>query len=681
MRIKAYNLAILAEVLLAFGLDGMLLARSVEPNEPGDFFEMSIEQLMEVPVVVSAARQAQKITELSVPVSVITAEDIHYSGLTHISEILQFSPGVDVLRLNRNFHAVGVRGLHETISNRTLALVDGRPAGNVIYGNPDFCRLPIFPEDIERIEVIRGPGGAAWGSSAFTGVINIITKDPEDALGYLGSTTVTGFGDTFSYLRWAQKQDKWSWRISAGYEDTVSSDDALGGDASYKSAYPSLTPLIGFDSFVARDFSRNVRLDSKAIHRLSETTEISMGAGYLNSEMGNYEVLGYFPMHNMRFEFARMFAKVDHAFEDGSSGYLQWSGNSGRENWPSYAIYRTLENDLECQINFAAARQHQLSIGGNFRWTHIRTARDTDLQYRYAGQPFDEYWTGLFAIDRWQVSDRLTIEGQLRGDYYSQSDIDWSGRLSGLYALDEAKDHIFRLSAAKAFRAPLVDLRKAGGHSIPLGGGSYLVNILLPVDDLKNEETWSLEAGYTGKLAEGLVLCANGYYQRLSELIGYRSSSDELGQMYYTADNIDGADSWGAEVELALEGKNRKISAWYAYNRLITDQSGQDIRGFPPAEHKTGLSGRVFLGNGWTFNANYRFIDTTPPNPGIGIDIAGSHRLDLTVAKTIAGGKGELMLGVSDLLNKTSDAIFESSNITAHEVPARTFFVRLQLKF
>ena len=82
----------------------------------------------DMPVVISASRQPQSADWLSVPVSIITAEDIHYSGHTNLPEILQYTPGVDVLRIDRNRYAVGVRGLHDVYSDRTLVLIDGRNA-------------------------------------------------------------------------------------------------------------------------------------------------------------------------------------------------------------------------------------------------------------------------------------------------------------------------------------------------------------------------------------------------------------------------------------------------------------------------------------------------------------------------------------------------------------------------
>jgi iron complex outermembrane receptor protein len=174
------------------------------PVTPDNLYDMSLEQLMEIPVVVSAARQPQKITVSSVPISIITAEDIHYGGMTNLADILQFAPGIDVLPLSRIRSAVGVRGLHDFIADRTLTLINGRAADSMIFGGSEFYRLPLLIEDIERIEIVRGPGGAAWGANAFTGIINIITKKP----GWLLSSTVTEFGDTYNHIRWMDKKDR-----------------------------------------------------------------------------------------------------------------------------------------------------------------------------------------------------------------------------------------------------------------------------------------------------------------------------------------------------------------------------------------------------------------------------------------------------------------------------------------
>jgi len=659
-----------------------------DANEPGDFFDMSIEELMEVEII-SASRQAQKIDELSVPVSVISSEDIHYSGLTSIPEILQFTPGVDVIKLSRGRYAVGVRGLHDLISDRTLTLINGRAADSPLFGGSEFYRYPVLLEDIERIEVVRGPGGAAWGANAFTGVINIITKKPEDVLGGFVSTNINEFGDSYTHLRYAEKNGKWSWRTSVGYIDSESSDDA--GAGKYESGNQTLTgnPLLGmgFNNFSAKDYSRMFQLSNEAFYNYSENTIISFGTDYSHDDSGNYEFLGFYPSGNSWHETVRSYAKLDHQFDDGSSGYLQWFGNFANSWVPSLMKWSTMENDIEGQYNFEVGDSHNVSVGSNLRFMRIDTEAQNPSHLMYSGEPYDEQLAGMFLIDRWQTTDRLTIESQIRGDWYSETQTDWSTRLSALYELDEKKDHTLRLSFAKAYRSPLANLRETSTNRISLAGmgfpGFWAINAMAP-SDLENEETWALEAGYTGKLTDNLTLRADTYYQRFTKLIGYRITPDPLllGRSLYQPDNIDGADSWGTEVELALERKNGKLSAWYAYNDFQEDIYKQLIRSYAPARHKVGLTGRLFLNDGWALNANYRYTGTTPVVGDTMIfDIGESHRLDLAVAKQFAEGRGELMVGVSDIFNNTNGPNFGIGQVTAHETPGRTFFVATQLRF
>lgn len=666
--------------LAALTLFTLRPAAGAESNQSEDLFDMSIEQLMDIEIV-SASKQAQKIGELSVPVSVITAEDIRRSGLTSVPQILQFACGIDMLQPHRNSYAVGIRGLGGVISDRVKLLVNGRLADNTAFGGPDFHSLPVLIEDIERIEIVRGPSGAVWGANAFTGVINIITKKPEDILGYFGSTTINEFGDSYTHLRWAEKNGKWRWRASAGYEDLESSDDAIEGTAAHKSYFPSLNALMGFGNFTTRDFARNWRFDAEAFYSLSEMTEISFGAGYSNMEMGDYEQLGYFPMTDGRNELLRAFTKIDHEFQNGATGHLQWFGNFWNGNWTQFAQHKSVQNDLEAQYNFPHEGRHQLSVGGNLQWTHLNLRKGALQEYWYPGEPFDEYMAGFFVVDRYQATDRLTIEGQIRADWYSKTTTDWAGRLTGLYALDDQKNHVLRLGVAKAFRTPLIAVRKAMGRRLPVGGGLYALNVELPTKDLDNEETYSIEAGYTGKFPRGVTFRADTYYQRFSRLIGHNKTFDGFGLSHYTPANIDGADSWGAELELAVERKKSRFSTWYAYNDFEPDQGHQSVRAYPPAQHKVGVTGRLYLPEGWAFNANYRYTDTTPGNPSSDHPIGSSHRLDLTLSKEIAKGKGEVLFGVADLLNKTCDPIKGNSTMTGHETPGRTFFLQMKLKF
>ncbi len=667
-------------VWILIGLWGLVLTSSLraaelstESNEAteasegaeNEYIDMPLEKLMKVEVV-SASRQTQPLEWSSVPISVITAEDIHYSGLTTLPEILRLACGVDVIRFDRNRYGVGVRGMHGIFSDRTLVLVNGRPSGDFVYGRIQWLDIPVFVEDIERIEVARGPTGSAWGANAFTGMINIITKKPKEVLGCFGTTTFNDFGDSYSQVRWAAEKDKWSWRFSAGYENFEDSDAA--GAGKYESAVPALNELMGFDRFTANDFSRNWRFDTEAIYQHSDQTKLSFGAGYGYNEMGSGEFIGHYVDDHRLNSSTRLFTRLDHTFEDGSSGYLQWFDNIFvTHNPPMEKRYSFQEQDLESQYNFKLGERHEVTVGGNVRWAHI-TTKDT-FASSWPNAPLDEYWVGAFLLDRFALHKRLTFENQIRYDWFSETHCDWSWRSSALYGLDDAKQHILRISTAKAFRTPSAVIQE----NIARAPGGFL-ELDMPTEAIRNEETWSLEAGYSGRLTEKVILRVNGYYQRFDHLIHLSTSQT-------TWDNLDGGDGYGSEVELAWEDTWGKLSTWYAYNDFHTDQYDQGIRSYYPAYHKVGVTGRLFLPGGWTLNTNYVYNDAgiLPAFDLQRTDVL--HRLDLTLAKSFLDDKGEVMLGVFDVLNDNHSVIWPNGQFTNYETPGRSFFARVQFKF
>ncbi|MCK4999080.1 MAG: TonB-dependent receptor [Anaerohalosphaera sp.] len=651
-------------------------------DDADDLFEMSIEELMEVDLVVSGSRTEQKMSFSSVPITVITAEDIHYSGLSDIGDILQFATGIDMLPLTRMSSAIGVRGMHEAMSDRVLTLIDGRPADSALFGGQEFYRLPVMLEDIERIEIIRGPGGALWGANAFNGVINIITKDPKDTQGMFVSSRVNEFGDTWSHFRWGSKAKDWVWRFSAGYEDVEDSDDA--GVGKYELGNQALGIPIGYSSYTANDYARDWRFDSEATRNISEATKMSIGLGISHGDKGDFEIIGYYPHTGMLLETYRGFAKIDHEFDDGSSGYLQWTGNYDNSNISVFGKWSTLVNDFEAQYNFKPHPDHNVSVGGNVRAMRIDTHRNAMEDLNFRGEPYDEQLAGIFAIDRWKVSDKWELEGQIRGDWYSETQTDWATRMSALYTMNRDRERVLRFSVSKAFRTPLASMRHSSTsrvNMVPFGGFGFALNIIV-ADDLDNEEIVSYEIGYTDKLSDNLRLKLNTFYQDYKDLVGWRTIPDPLsaGRMFYQPDNIAGAKMWGGELELEYRDKKKKISGWYAYHGFNTEQGDQNVRAYDPAKHKAGLTCRFFFDKGLTLNTNYKYTDTTESAAILGSPGA-SHRFDVSIAKEFAKGNGEFMVGVSDILNNTRGPNYLSGQVTAHEIPGRTFFTRVQLRF
>lgn len=149
-----------------------------------DLTTMSIEDLMAIQVT-SVSKKSQNLSDSAAAIFVITAEDIEQSGATCIPELLRMVPGLNVARIDSNKWAISSRGFNSRFSDKLLVLMDGRSVYNALYSGVYWEVQDTILEDVERIEVIRGPGATIWGANAVNGVINIITKHAGDTLGGL----------------------------------------------------------------------------------------------------------------------------------------------------------------------------------------------------------------------------------------------------------------------------------------------------------------------------------------------------------------------------------------------------------------------------------------------------------------------------------------------------------------
>src|SRR5688500_99217 len=166
--------------------------------------QLSLEQLMDVEVT-SVAKKEQRLAEPAAAIYVITQEEIRRSGVTSIAEALRLAPGVQVSRIDSNKWSIGVRGFGSRLSRSVLVLIDGRSVYTPLFAGVYWEVQDTLLEDIERIEVIRGPGGTLWGANAVNGVINIITKSASETQGLLANAGGGSEEKVFGALRYGGK--------------------------------------------------------------------------------------------------------------------------------------------------------------------------------------------------------------------------------------------------------------------------------------------------------------------------------------------------------------------------------------------------------------------------------------------------------------------------------------------
>jgi len=281
-----------------------------------DLTELSIEELANIEVI-SVSRTPRKQSQSAAAIFVVTAEDIRRSGVTSLPEALRMVPGLQVSRISSSKWAVSSRGFNSRYSNKLLVLMDGRTLylplfSGVFWENQDF-----FPEDIERIEVIRGPGASLWGANAVNGVINIITKHSKDTRGSLFSAGAGSYEQGFGRARFGETlggkgffrayasyfsrdemvnelgnglDDSWD-KYQTGFRSDVTLTDQTDltiqgdyytGSLNELSSMPSLTPPTYTDSFDSENKISGYNLLSRLTQRMDGGSEMALQV-YLDS--------------------------------------------------------------------------------------------------------------------------------------------------------------------------------------------------------------------------------------------------------------------------------------------------------------------------------------------------------------------------------------------------------------
>jgi iron complex outermembrane recepter protein len=204
--------------------------------------DLNLEDLMKIEIT-SVSRKAENLRGTASAAFVITAEDIRRSGATSIPEALRMAPGVDVARISSGSYAVTTRGINGRFANKLLVLMDGRSIYSPLFSGALWENEDTLIEDIERIEVIRGPNAAQWGSNAVNGVINIITKSARATHGGLAAVTIGTEERGGVSLRYGGRTEgDVNWRVYAKGTERGPGVEAGGADANDRQS----TRRIGF---------------------------------------------------------------------------------------------------------------------------------------------------------------------------------------------------------------------------------------------------------------------------------------------------------------------------------------------------------------------------------------------------------------------------------------------------
>lgn len=457
-------------------------------NAVGDATENDDENIFfeDFPVVISASRLLQPIENAPVAVTVIDRETIRASGFRNIADLLRLVPGFQVSYTTGSAGVVTRNGFSDQFSRRMQVLVDGRSVYFSSTGGVFWRDLPITVDDIQRIEVVRGPNAATFGSNSFLGVINLITQDALDGPGTRARVDAGDKNDRAVYVRQALVADESSVRVTAGFHKDEGFDDQIDSSNTPYATFRydrNLSPSdrLGFSLGITNGVRDNGFYDT--VLTPTEAVEVSSHYAQMRWEhtVGSDNELAVQFYHALRDERNRFLTEP---VDLGPFGLLEVPMNED---------IRDERYELEFQQTIRPNQDLRYVWGGSTRLDRVRSKtyfwRDQKLNYRLHR---------LFGHAEWYLNPNLILNAGAMLEYNDITKTDFSPRVSLNYK--PKPNHTFRVSYARGIRTPA--LFEEYGDERYYYAGILLEQGVLASGDIQPETIQSLALGYLGHLAD-----------------------------------------------------------------------------------------------------------------------------------------------------------------------------------
>jgi len=451
--------------------------------------------------VTSVSKREQKTSQVAAAVFVITRDDIRHSGALSIPDLLRMVPGLDVAQIDAGKWAISSRGFNGQYSNNLLVLMDGRTVYSPIFAGVFWDSQNVPLDSIERIEVIRGPGAAVWGSNAVNGVINIITLSAADSQGGYVSGGVGKAGTGPEAIRYGGKaRDLGAYRLSA--------------EGFHLSALPTFAGLDGHDDL---DLVRgSLRVDTTLSAKDSLTTE---GEGY----HGNAGEIAFVPVSLLppenataalrdRYSGWNLLSRWKRTFSPGSETSLQVYFDRTSRSDSTYNIgQNTFDIDFQHHIVWGARQDIVWGLGYRFSSDEMNPT----LRISATPQSRRTQLSSSFAQDEIVIlQDRvhLSLGARLEHNDYTGFDLQPSARVVWT---PDSKNSVWG-AVSGADRTPArsdTDLR-VNFEALPGPGDMPVLVSLFGNPHQKNEHLTAFEAGYRTMLTSRFSLDSTVFYNR-----------------------------------------------------------------------------------------------------------------------------------------------------------------------
>jgi iron complex outermembrane receptor protein len=596
-------------------------AWAADTNKPSN--ELSLEDLVNIKVT-SVSKKETRLEDSPAAIAVLTQDDIQRLGATSIAEALRAVPGVEVARMNANTWAVTARGFNNQYADRLLVLVDGRSVYTPTFGGVYWDLQDMVLEDLDRIEVIRGPGGSLWGANAFNGVINIITKSAKETQGGLISTTL-------------------------GTEFLPSVSARYGGELTtnlYYRVYGKYFNRDGFEDKEGRDMDDNwhlgrggARLDWEA----SERNTFTLSGDYYRGEFGEQVQKTGLPFTNAFFGVdaptsgGNVLGRWTHTFSEESELKLQAYYDAIRRTDPfgggdlvvdrnffrgNGLIEKRDTWDLDLQHRFPFGTRQSVMWGLGFRYSQDSLMSNGDA-ISFNPEKFRDRLFSAFVQDEIRIfPDKvsLTLGSKFEHNDFTGFEAEPSGRL--LWTLTERQTVWGAIG--RAVRTPT----RVESHSrinlavFPLPDTTPAEVSLFGNPDLDSETVLAYEAGYRFEPTRRLSFDVAGFYNDYHLIASRQGPSrfevnptPHLLFSPYQYQNGFTADSYGAE----LLAQWHVMDWWHlrgSYSWLhINGASATGGQASP--QHQFNITSSLELGHGVEFDAAGYYTDEYTTTVGI----------------------------------------------------------------
>jgi iron complex outermembrane receptor protein len=588
-------------------------------QKSADLTQESLEDLMNVKVT-SVSKTEQTLSRTAAAVFVISPEDISRSGALNIPDLLRMVPGVDVAQINANTWAVNVRGFNARFSNDLLVLLDGRPVYTQTFGGVYWDVLDLPLENIERIEVIRGPGGSIWGANAVNGVINIITQKASETPGGLviagGGNTDQGFG---AAQYGGNVGDKMDYRVYAKYFNQDHFPDSAGQDGG--DGWHELRVGFRMDSVVS---SKDTLMFEGSIYSAREGLPTISFPSVTATSLQNIEQLG-----NLSGGFVQGVWNHTHSPHSDTTLQVSYDGYE-RED-----ILRENRGTLnfDFQHHFSGWARQNIVWGLTYRYS----AWNSDGNLAASFDPPDlntQIFSSFIQDEIAIIPDKLflTVGTKLEDDHYTGFNLMPSARV----AWAPTAHQTLWAAVSQADRTPsaLDTSARSTLSGFPGPGGVPVLVTFIGNPHVKNEGLIAYEVGYRTTVLKQLSIDFTAYYNNYSDQDTSEPEAPFLVStpapphfiQPITFENLMHGESNGVEIAVNWQPTRRwTLSPGYAFEEIHMHlaPASQDTTSVSEAEgsspdHSAQLRSHLVLCHGlsWDTSAYFvgRLVDPSEPS-------------------------------------------------------------------